>query len=348
MSRAFDAATGRPCGSAADEVGHAQLRSDLRRYQVPSLARSLFQLATSVLPFFGCWALMHASLAGSYAVTLLLAVPTAGFLVRIFIVQHDCGHGAFFRARRANDVVGTFCGVLTLTPYANWRRQHAGHHAHWNNLDQRHSGADIYSTCLTVAEYNALSPRDRLLHRLLRHPAIALILLPPLVFLVLYRIPFDTPVDWRRERQSVHVTNLMITVAALILGGLIGFRALFLVQMPVSIFGAIAGVWLFSVQHRFEDTLWARQAQWSAGAAALRGSSYLRLPRLLQWFTGNIGFHHIHHLNPRIPNYRLEECHRGVPALQAVPVLTLWAAFKGGHHWLWDEARGLLVRFPRR
>lgn len=326
--------------------GQALLRNRLRPYQTPSLSRSLAQLATSVLPFIGCWALMVLSLDISYAVTLLLAIPAAGFLVRIFIIQHDCGHGAFFRSRRINDAVGTLCGVMTLTPYANWRRQHAGHHANWNNLDRRNSGYDIYSSCLTLSEYNALDRRERLFHRLLRHPVMALILLPPLVFLMLYRFPFDTPSDWRRERLSVHTTNLMIAVVLLALAAWLGVGTVLLVQLPITILAGIAGVWLFSVQHRFEHTLWVRQEEWDPELAALQGSSYLRLPGILKWFTGNIGFHHIHHLNPRIPNYRLEECHQRFPVLQEVPTLTLGAALAGGRLWLWDEAHGKLVPFP--
>ncbi|WP_247879759.1 fatty acid desaturase [Azospirillum sp. TSA6c] len=331
----------------AGDDAQAHLRARLRPYQTPSLARSLAQLATSVLPFIGCWALMVFSLDVSYAVTLLLSIPAAGLLVRIFIIQHDCGHGAFFRSRRANDAVGTLCGVMTLTPYANWRRQHAGHHANWNNLDRRNSGYDIYSSCLTLSEYNALGHRERLLHRLLRHPAVALILLPPLVFLVLYRFPFDTPSDWRKERLSVHATNLMIVVVLLGLAAWLGVSTVLLVQLPITILAAIAGVWLFSVQHRFEHTLWVRQRQWNPELVALRGSSYLRLPAILKWFTGNIGFHHIHHLNPRIPNYRLEECHRRFPVLQTVPALSLGTALSGIRLWLWDEAHGKLVPFPR-
>lgn len=328
------------------EEGMAGLRSRLRPFQSPDVVRSLGQLTSTILPFVGCWALMVASLQISYALTLLLAIPAAGLLVRIFIIQHDCGHGAFFQSRHANDAVGALCGVLTLTPYANWRRQHAGHHANWNNLDRRNSGFDIYSSCLTLEEYQALDRRGRLLHRMLRHPVVALILLPPLVFLALYRVPFDTPREWRRERWSVHATNLMVAAVLCALAIWLGLGTVLMVQLPITILAAIVGVWLFSVQHRFEDTLWVRQERWDPMLAALRGSSYLRLPALLQWFTGNIGFHHVHHLNPRIPNYRLEECHRRFPILQTAPVLTLGEALAGYRHWLWDEARGRLVPFP--
>ena len=310
-----------------------------------SVATSLGQIANSLLPFLALCALMYATLRVSYALTLALAFPAAGFVIRLFIIQHDCGHGAFFRSRRANDIVGTLCSVLTLTPYDNWRRQHAGHHANWNNLDRRLSGADIYSSCLTTAEYHALGPPQRLMYRITRHPIVSLVVLPPLVFLLLYRVPFDTPRAWRKERFVVYATNLAILAAIVALGLVLGFRPVLLVQLPITIIASIVGVWLFSVQHRFEKTLWARQPDWKHRSASLLGSSYLHLPRVLQWFTGNIGFHHVHHLNPRIPNYLLEASHNADPALQAAPQLTLWTGLKAGRFCLWDETRHTMVRF---
>ncbi len=303
------------------------------------------QLASSVLPFLALCAAMYATLAVSFWLTLALALPAAGFLVRIFIIQHDCGHGAFFHSRAANDWVGRLCSLATLTPYANWRRQHAAHHANWNNLDRRESGSDIYSACLTVHEYRQLSPARRLLYRLVRHPSIALIALPPLVFLLLYRLPFDTPPHWRRERLSVHATNLALAAIIVGLGLVVGFGAMAMVQLPIMVFAAIVGVWLFSVQHRFEAAHWFANADWSPGGASLRGTSCLRLPAILQWFTGNIGFHHVHHLNPRIPNYRLAACHAASPHLRQAPTLTLRDALKGSGLWLWDEVQGRMVRF---
>ncbi|MBX3499377.1 MAG: fatty acid desaturase [Alphaproteobacteria bacterium] len=277
--------------------------------------------------------------------TLALALPAAGFVVRIFILQHDCGHGALFRSRGLNDWTGRLCGLVTLTPYASWRRQHALHHANWNNLDRRESGADIYSTCLTIAEYRALKPLRRLGYRLLRHPLIALVLLPPLVFVALYRVPFDTPASWRRERLSVHFTNLALLALFTTMGLTLGFANVALVQLPIMVVAAIIGVWLFSVQHRFEGTQWFRRDTWSAQAASLRGSSFLRLPGLLRWFTGNIGYHHVHHLNARIPNYRLADCHDASPALRRVPTLGLGAALRSSGCWLWDEEGGRMVGF---
>jgi omega-6 fatty acid desaturase (delta-12 desaturase) len=308
--------------------------------------KSALQLATSMGLFLIACAAMYGVLPISYPLTLVLAVPTGALLVRVFIVQHDCGHGAFFASGPANHLVGVLCSLITFTPYANWRRQHAGHHANWNNLDRRLSGADIYSTCLTLAEYRDLTARDRLIYRVTRHPLILHVLLPPLIFLVLYRLPFDTPPGWRRERWSVYWTDLALLALLVALGLLLGFRQVLLVQAPVIMVGSIIGVWLFGVQHRFERALWMRQGQWDFVAAAMKGSSYLRLPRVLQWFTGNIGFHHIHHLAPRVPNYRLQECHEAFPALRAAPSLSLWSALNATRFALWDEEQGKLVKIP--
>jgi len=328
----------------------ALARADLRRatapFQVPSTGRSLRQIADSFLPLVAVCALMYATRGWSTWATLALAVLAAGFVVRIFIIQHDCGHGSFFRSRRANDIVGSLCSLVTLTPYLNWRRQHAGHHGNWNNLDRRHTGADIYSTCLTTDEYAQMSRWERVKFAIIRHPVVSLLVLPPLVFLVLYRLPFDTPASWRAEHLSVHLTNLALVAFYAGLGATLGFREVLMVQLPISISAAVFGVWLFSVQHRFEATLWARQGTWDAMSASLRGSSFLKLPRVLQWFTGNIGFHHVHHLNARVPNYRLQACHEAVPALRSVPTLTLGAGLRSFRYVLWDEAKQRMVPAP--
>jgi len=343
-----DAGMGPPVPSSIspDEGTSLPLREQLRAFQQPIAAHSLGQLANSFLPYIALWILMVVSLKVGYWLTLLLAVPAAGFVVRIFIIQHDCGHGAFFRSRLANDTVGLLCSLVTFTPYANWRRQHAEHHANWNNLDRRHSGLDIYSTCLTVEEYRQLSPWRRRLQRLINHPIVKLAALPPVVFLILYRLPFDTPRSWKQERRSVHLTNLALALLFLGLGTTIGFQATLRVELPIIMLAAVIGVWLFSIQHRFKTALWARQGDWNLGNASLRGSSHLELPRLLQWFTGNIGFHHIHHLNPHIPNYRLKECQKEIPLLRTVPVLTLWEGLMAWRYCLCDEARGEMVPFP--
>ena len=320
----------------------------LSRFQRPVLSRSVGQMLNSFIPFVLICAALYAFPAMSWWLRPVLWLLSAGFVVRIFIIQHDCGHGSFFRSKGINDAVGWACSLLTLAPYAQWRRHHAQHHANWNNLDRRDSGLDIYSTCLTLEEYRELSPGAQWRYRAMRNPAVSLLLLPPVVFLALYRIPFDSPASWRRERIGVHLTNLGLLAIVLTLGLSFGFGRVAMVQVPITVIAATIGVWLFSVQHRFEHTLWARQADWNAGAASLQGTSYLRLPRLLQWFTGNIGFHHVHHLNSRIPNYRLEQCHDASAELRAAPVLSLWTAANSWRYAVWDEARKVMVRFPRR
>ena len=323
----------------------ADLRSAVKPYEQPSVPASLFQLLNSVGLFIGACALMYWSLQLSYFLTLLLAVPTGGLLVRVFIIQHDCGHGSFFANKWANDLVGRLCSVLTLTPYANWRRQHAHHHATWNNLDKRDSGADIYSACMTVVEYKALTRWQRFLHRLPRHPFLAHVVLPPLVFLFLYRFPFDTPREWGKERRAVYWLNGALVAAIGALGFQVGFVPVLLVQLPVIMVTTIIGGWLFAVQHRFDASRWLRQTQWTFAGASLEGSSYLQLPKILQWFTGNIGFHHVHHFAPRVPNYRLERCYRSIGGLQEKSPLKLRAALAAIGLTLWDEDRQCLVRF---
>jgi omega-6 fatty acid desaturase (delta-12 desaturase) len=269
----------------------------------------------------------------------------AGFLVRTFIIQHDCGHGAFFRSRRANQTVGIACSLFTLAPYLSWRRQHAGHHRVWNNLDRRNSGADIYSFCLTVGEYRALSPRRRRWYRFTRNPIIANLILPPLVFLVLYRLPFDMPAGWRRERHAVYWTNSALAALFGTAGMIFGFDRVVEIQLPVTILASIVGVWLFTVQHRSDSIVWAREGDWNTLTASLVGSTYLRLPRLLQWFTGNIGLHHVHHLNSKIPNYRLQQAHDAIRDSRNIPVMTLFQAFKAMFYVLWDERLRRMVTF---
>ena len=315
-------------------------------FAAPIVARSLAQLATSFGGFFAICAAMYLCLPVSRWLMLPLWVLAAGFLVRIFIIQHDCGHGAFFKSRRVNDLIGSLCSLMTLTPYTFWRRQHARHHGSWNNLDRRAaSGLDIYSSCMTVAEYRALPRRRQWVVRLSRHPIVANLLLPPVLFFVLYRTPFDAARNWRSERHAVYLTNIALAVFFGLLGLLLGYGRVAIVQLPSMALASIVGVWLFSIQHRFEQALWAPDKDWSFAAAALRGTSYLELPAVLQWFTGNIGFHHVHHVNPRIPNYRLEDCHNADVAFQTAPTLTLRTALRALRYTLWDGGSGRLVPF---
>ncbi len=322
------------------------LMAAMAPFQQPSLRRSLWQFTSTFVAYLVLSAIMYVLVPISSWMALALTLPAGGLVVRLFIVQHDCGHGSFFRSRRLNDMLGRFCSVFTFTPYAFWRRQHANHHATFNNLDRRDPGIDLYSTCATLAEYQAMPHGRRILYRAVRHPAMTQMLLPPLIFLLLYRLPFDAPRSWRRERRSVMTTNAALV---LLLGGLcfvFGWRAVALVQLPTVAVASIIGVWLFSVQHRFEEALWARQERWSQIQASLKGSSHLSLPRLLQWFTGNIGFHHIHHLSARVPNYRLEECHAARSEFQDVTTLTFWQAIQAPSYALWNEDEGCMVPFP--
>jgi omega-6 fatty acid desaturase (delta-12 desaturase) len=328
-----------------DGFEDAPLLPAVARFRGPVLRQSVWQCSSTLGAYIAVSAAMYASVAISYWLTLGFAFLAAGLVVRIFIIQHDCGHRSFFRSRRANNALGMVCSIVTMAPYAHWRRQHAGHHAHWNNLDRRYSGLDIYSSCMTVAEYRALSRPRRFVLRSAHHPLVSAILLPPLIFFLLYRVPFDTPKAWRHERRAVYATDLAIAATFTGLGLLFGFERVLAVHAPVMVVASIVGVWIFSVQHRFEGTLWLRQNHWTFESASLRGSSYLRLPRILQWFTGNIGFHHVHHLNPHVPNYRLEACHRAIPALQQVPTLGIRSGMRALTFALWDEQCGRMVSF---
>lgn len=323
----------------------AEVRRVAAAFARPSWGKGLLQLLTSFGPFLAGCAAMYLVLPVSYGFTLALALPTGVLLVRIFIVQHDCGHGSFLPSQRANRLVGRLCSLATLTPFANWRRQHSLHHADWNNLDRQGGGSDIYSSCLTVREYLARTPWQRLLYRLPRHPLVANVVLPPLVFVVLYRVPFDTPRGWIRERLSVHLTNAALATLFGTLAIVLGWRQVLAVHLPIMVVASIVGVWLFTLQHRFETSHWTEAGQWNFVGAALSGSSWLRLPRVLHWMTGNIGFHHIHHLDPRVPNYRLGAAHAAVQQVRSVRGLGLAEGLRAPWLALWDEVSGRLVGF---
>jgi omega-6 fatty acid desaturase (delta-12 desaturase) len=310
------------------------------RYQNPDLVRSIGQLCSSVIPYLLLWTLMVLSLRFSYWLTLVLAIPAGGFMIRIFIIFHDCGHGSFFKSNKANTIVGTITGFLTFTPFAQWTRAHAIHHATAADLDRRGTG-DV--KVLTVKEYLDLPLRKRMVYRAMRNPLIMLGLGPSLVFLVGNR--FASPGVGQRERESVILTNLVLAVAVIVLSLTIGFKALVLVQMPIVIVGTTVGVWLFYVQHQFEGVYWARHKEWDFRSAALKGSSYYKLPRVLQWFTGNIGFHHIHHLGPRIPNYNLQRCYQENPMFRQGRPMTILMSLKSLKYRLWDEEHNQLVGF---
>lgn len=315
-------------------------REAVAPYQHPNLKRSLWQLANSVIPFLALWYLMYRSLEISYWLTLALAIPTAGFMVRVFIIFHDCGHGSFFKSQRLNDWVGTLTGFLNLTPYYHWRHNHAIHHASAGNLDKRGVG-DVMT--LTVEEYRALPLYKRLGYRIFRNPLLMFTVGAWIVFIIAHRF-YDRKAG-KRERFSVHLTNLVLLNLVLLLSLLIGFKNFLLVEFPILAIATGVGVWLFYVQHNFETTYWERQANWDFVSASLKGSSFYKLPRVLQWFSGNIGFHHIHHLNPRIPNYNLPRCHRENAIFQQVKPLTLRGSLKSLGYRLWDEQNRRMVGF---
>jgi len=310
------------------------------KYAKPSLPRSVWQLVNSLVPYAALWYLMYRSLAVSYWIVLALAVLASGFLTRVFIIHHDCGHGSFFKSQKANDICGFITGVMVSTPYHLWRWTHAVHHAGAADLDRRDLGA-VWT--LTVQEYLEASRWKRFSYRLVRNPFFLFVLAPPILFLVLYR--FSQPRASKRDRHSVWWTNLAMLGVTTALIWLMGLKAYLMIQIPVLMISSSAGVWLFYVQHQFEGVYWERHEEWDYTAAGLQGSSFYKLPKVLQWFSGNIGFHHIHHLSPRIPNYNLEKCHLADPMFQRVKPLTLFASFKSCSFRLWDEPRHQLVGY---
>ena len=312
------------------------------RYRQPITRKGVWQVVNTAGPLLLLWLAMYFGLRLSYAVTLALAVPTAFFLVRLFIIQHDCGHGSFFRSQRLNDLLGSAIGVLTLTPYAYWRKTHALHHAGSGNLEHRGFG-DIAT--LTVEEYRALSRWGRLKYRLYRHPVTLFVVGPVWQFLLWHRLPVIVPRSWKRERLSILRNDIALAALVTAMTLVVGWRAFLMVQLPVTLLAGSMGVWLFYVQHQFEDTYWEHQEAWDFFAAGLQGSSYYRLPRVLQWATGNIGLHHIHHVSSRIPNYRLQECFDENPVFRRVTELTFWESVRCVRLALWDEANRRLVSF---
>jgi acyl-lipid omega-6 desaturase (Delta-12 desaturase) len=314
----------------------------LARYRTPNPARSLAELIVTAGALILLWSLMWATLELGYWFCLLLAVPAAGFLVRLFMIQHDCGHGAFFHGRSSNDWVGRLIGVLTLTPYDYWRRKHAIHHATSGNLERRGIG-DVNT--LTVQEYLARSRWGRLRYRLYRHPLVMFGLGPAYLFILEHRVPVDFMRHGWMPWLSTMATNAAIAVLVAMMICLVGVGPFLLVHLPVMLIAASVGVWLFYVQHQFEYTVWAHDSTWNLQDMALRGSSHYALPSLLRWFTGNVGIHHIHHLCSRIPFYRLPLVLRDHPDLDRIGRLTLLQSLGSVRLVLWDEGRQRLVSF---
>ncbi len=320
----------------------AAWKAIVARYQQPDAWRASWQLVNTLGSYVLTWVLMGLALEVSWWLALPLVPLAAGLLVRIFIIFHDCGHGSFFASRRANDFWGFLCGVLTFTPYYHWRWEHSIHHATAGDLDRRGVG-DVWT--MTVQEYLEASRWQRFAYRLARNPFVLFVVAPLYLFFIGQRLP-STRAS-RSERRSVWWMNLAILVMAAGMSAVFGLVPYLLLQLGILALAGAAGIWLFYVQHQFEDAYWERGEDWDYTRAALQGSSYYRLPRILQWFSGNIGFHHIHHLSPRIPNYNLERCHRADPMFQDVQALTLRSSLKSLSHRLWDESGKKLVGFRR-
>ena len=325
-------------GSEGPRPVGASVREAMDRHASPDLGRSLFALATTVVPFIGLWALMYLALPVSYLLVLALAVPAAGFLLRTYILFHDCAHGSFLPGRRANACLGAVLGVIVFTQFAQWRHDHAVHHATAGDLDRRGTG-DIRT--LTVAEYDALSWRGRLGYRLFRSPLVMFGFGPIWSMLITPRW-VDRSARTRIKR-SVWGTDLGIVLVVGALCWTLGWREFLLVEAPLALLAGGTGIWLFYVQHQFNGTWWQRSESWSNEDAAMRGSSYLRLPRLLQFFSANIGFHHVHHLNPKIPNYNLPRTHDENRIFHRVPSVSLLEALGSVRLKLWDEDGARLV-----
>ena len=310
------------------------------KYRHPHRPKSIGQLLNTLVPYALLWLVMVKCLSVSYWLVLPMIVVASGLLVRTFIIFHDCGHGSFFRSQKANNFWGFVAGVLIFTPYQYWRYEHAVHHSHAGDLDQRGWG-DVWT--MTVEEYLKAPRWTRFKYRLARNPICLFIIGPAVLFFIVHRLPLGKAGS--RYNRSVHLTNLWMFIMAASLIMLIGLKAYLLIQLPMVMISASLGVWLFYVQHQFEGVYWERHDKWDFVSEALIGSSFLKLPKVLQWFTGNIGFHHIHHLSPRLPNYFLEKCYKENEMFQKIKPITLLASLKSLTSRLYDEENRRLVGF---
>lgn len=316
------------------------LRKQVAPYEQANTKSSVWQLLNTLVPFFLLWFLAYLSLDVSYVLTLLIAVIAAGFLTRTFIIFHDCTHNSFFKSRKANEVIGTITGIITMFPFRQWQHSHSIHHATSGNLDKRGVG-DVW--VLTVDEYLSASPKEKLKYRLYRNPIVLFILGPIWAFLVVQR--FNKKKAKQKERNNTYLTNVSIVAICALLIWAIGWQSFLLVHLPIFMISGSMGIWLFYVQHQFEDSYFEWDDEWEYVKAAVEGSSFYKLPKVLQWMTGNIGYHHVHHLSPRVPNYHLEDAHNNAEPLKHVPTVTVSSSLKSIRFRLWNEETKSFVGF---
>jgi omega-6 fatty acid desaturase (delta-12 desaturase) len=326
--------------SPGQTKSNAEWMEVVSRYNYPDPWRSWWQIINSVGPYIILWVAMIYTIKVSYLLTLVLSVFAAGFMVRIFIIFHDCGHGSFFKSKKLSKIVGIITGVIVFTPYHKWHHDHKIHHQTVGNLEKRGIG-DVLT--LTVNEYKNLSPFRRLYYRIYRNPVVLFVIAPIFLFTIAHR--FTKKSMTAKEKMYVHLSTLSIIATVALLMLLIGWKTFLLIQIPVLFIAAGHGVWLFYVQHQFRHVLWTNSDNWNYKTVALKGSSLFRLPWILNWFTGNIGYHHIHHLSPLIPNYNLKKCHDENRMFQDIKPITFFSAFESLSLRLWDEERQLLVKF---
>ncbi|MFE8699361.1 fatty acid desaturase [Cytobacillus sp. FJAT-54145] len=316
------------------------LRKQVSPYEKSNTMASIWQLINTLVPFIVLWILAYQSLSVSYLLSLPFSILAAGFLVRTFIIFHDCCHFSFFKNRTANKILGTITGIITLFPYNQWQHDHSVHHATSSNLDKRGTG-DIWM--LTVEEYLAASTATKIKYRLYRNPFVMFVLGPIYMFLIVNR--FNRKEARLNERLNTYFTNFAIVGLVILLGTTLGWQSFLLVQGTIFMISGSAGIWLFYVQHTFEDSYFEEDEHWEYVKAAVEGSSFYKLPKLLQWLTGNIGYHHVHHLSPRVPNYKLEEAHKNTEPLQNVPTITLKTSIESIKFRLWDEEQKNFIGF---
>lgn len=310
------------------------------KYAVPDTSQSIWQIINSLLPYIFVWYLMYKSLSYPYWITLLLSILASGFLIRLFIIFHDCGHGSFFKSKKAGNITGLITGILSFTPYRPWHAQHAIHHATAANLDKRGTG-DVLT--YTVDEYMNASKWNRFVYRAFRNPFIMFTIGP--LFMIFFQNRITTKRMKKDEKRNVYFTNIALLIMSATISMFIGLKAYLLIQLPILYFSHAAGLWLFYIQHQFDDVAWERGDVWDYKTAALTGCSFLKLPGVLQWFTGNIGYHHVHHLSSRIPNYKLEACHNENEMFRNVKPIKFSSTFRALFLGLWDESQQKLISF---